>query len=114
MNDLSLTLPPHVYRRLQERAKRAGQSPEAMAKDLLVAQLTPLADEQGRLDEAIQSMYAKGDLVAISSDLVRWADDVRRSLGTEEEIRRLQREMEETILDPPLSQVILDMRGPKA
>jgi hypothetical protein len=67
---------------------------------------------QSHFDKVIQAMYAKGDLVAMSPDLARWADDLRRSLGTEAELQGLRREMEETVLDPPLSQVILEMRGP--
>jgi hypothetical protein len=113
MHTLTLTLSPKVFQRLQEQAKRAGQSPEAVARDLLMAQLTLPADEPARLDEAIQAMYATGDLVAMSPDLVRWTDDLRCSLGDEAELQGLRSEMEDTVLDPPLSQVILEMRGPK-
>ena len=113
MNTLSLTLPPQAFQRLQERAKRVGQSPEAVAQDLLMTQLTPPTDEPAQLDQVIQAMYAKGDLVAMSPGLARWTDDLCRSLGTEAELQGLRREMEETVLTPPLSQVILEMRGPK-
>jgi plasmid stability protein len=113
MNTVTLTLPPQIFQRLQERAKRIGQSPEAVARDLLVERLMPPADEPARLDEVIQTMYAEGDLVAMNPNLVRWADDLRHSLGTEAELQELRREMEETVLDPPLSKVILEMRGPK-
>jgi len=84
-----------------------------VAKDLLITQLTPLDDEPTRLNEVIQAMYTKDGMVTISPDLAHWTDDLWRSLGTEAELQGLRREMEETVLDPPLSQVILEMRGPK-
>jgi hypothetical protein len=74
---------------------------------------TTAGDEPARLDEVIQVMYVTGDLVAMSTDLVHWTENLRRSLGDKVELQRLRHEMEDTVLDPPLSQVILDMRGSK-
>jgi len=113
MSTLTLTLTPTIFRRLQERAERAGRPPAKVAEELLAEQLASPAGEQARLDEVIQAMYAKGDLVAMSTDLAYWADDLRRSLGDEVEFQALRSEMEETVLDPPLSQAILEMRGPQ-
>lgn len=81
--------------------------------DIVGEKRTTAGDEPARLDKVIQAMYATGDLVAMSPDLVRWTDDLRRSLGDEAELQELRSEMEDTVLDPPLSQVILEMRGPK-
>lgn len=109
----TLTLSPQIYQRLQKQAERAGRPPESVAEELLAAQLALLTDEQSQLDDVIQTLYAKGELVAMSPGLARWTEDLRRSLGTDAELQELQHEREDLALNPPLSQVILDMRGPK-
>lgn len=105
MTALLLELAPDLYARLRAEAARQGKPPEGIAQEWLAERLPPAppTDERGRVRAALR---AAGLLAEPSPAMVRLADQATMTL---EEAR--------AALDrgggPPLSELILDMRGPK-
>lgn len=104
MTTLTLHLSSEVYRRLRDEALRRGASVEAVAEELLTTQLpaAPLSERE----QVTAVLREAGLLVEPSSEM--------RKLATES---TLTLEEARAILDraggKPLSEVILEMRGPK-
>lgn len=105
MTNLTLELPPELYERLSEEAEKAGKRPEDVASEWLSERLshTSLKREKER---AIEVLRADGLLSELGPEGKRRA---ARSTATLEEVS--------AALDraggKPLSEVILEMRGPK-
>lgn len=104
MATVTLHLPDEIYRRLHAEALRRGQPVETVAAELLSAQL-PVAPLSER-EQVTALLRAAGLLVEPSAEMRQLAAE---STLTLEEAR--------AILDraggKPLSEVILEMRGPK-
>ncbi len=101
MSKIVIDVPPETYKRLQEQARRVGKSPEALTRELLEASLrtalqpTPLeilraAGRVGGLDTSLRRRIIPGVTL----------DEVRASLNNAG--------------GPPLSEIVLGQRGPKA
>jgi hypothetical protein len=107
MAPLTIEFSAGLSERLRRAAARQGESVQAVAEELLSEQLAAIepnpADEREQVREALRSA---GLLAELSPEMARRADEVTMTL---EEVR--------AALDraggKPLSEVILEMRGPK-
>jgi plasmid stability protein len=105
MTTLTLELPADVYARLRERAAQQGATVEQVVQTLIAEQVppAPVPTERERVREILR---AAGMLAEPSPEMRRLAAESSLTL---EEAR--------AILDraggQPLSEVILEMRGPK-
>ena len=107
MTLLTLELPPHLYERLRRHADTLGKTPQQAAEGLLAWGLTE--DVAGAIQEREQvteALRALGLLTTLTLDEKRKANattatisDVRAALDCAGEIA--------------LSEVIIEMRGPK-
>lgn len=107
MAALTLELPPELYARLRAEAEGRGTSAEAVAREWLAER--PAATPPDRLsdrDRMTEVLRAAGLLAELSPEEQRRAE---QSTATLEEVR--------AALDraggQPLSELILEMRGPK-
>ena len=112
MTTLTIELPLEVYQRLQHEATRVGTPTEELAQGWLVERLTPARPDlsppapPGERERATEILRAAGLLTELSP---------------EEKVRAAQADLtlEEAraILDraggKPLSEIIIEMRGPK-
>lgn len=107
MTRLVLDLSPELYKRLQTEADRLGKSTQVVAQELLIERLfwpTPVPpSERERVREALH----RADLLSELSpeEKLRAA----RSTATLEEVRAAL----DRVGGKPLSELILEMRGPK-
>lgn len=107
MTNLTIELPPKSYNRLRLEAERLGESVQGVVQEWVLERLVTLGpaatDEQAQVREALRSA---GLLAELSPEMARRADEATMTL---EEVR--------AALDraggKPLSEVILEMRGPK-
>ncbi|MGH3087486.1 MAG: hypothetical protein ACREVJ_00365 [Gammaproteobacteria bacterium] len=103
MTTLKLELLPEQYERLRAEAKKLGKPEEELAREWLAERVTPLMSERERATEVLR---AAGLLTELGPE---GKERARRSKATLEEVR--------AALDraggKPLSEVILEMRGPK-
>ena len=139
MNTLTLTLPSEVHQRLKKKAEQVGQSPEMVAQELLTRQLSPLADETGHektpriLREASPQIAYRPyirPMPIVRSNAETERDKLARLLrqaGMLSEIGpRMRRLVKTTPVNhdkvvailtraggKPLSEIILEQRGPK-
>ena len=104
MTQLTLDLPPDLYERLRAEAERVGQPPAAVAQAWLAERL-PETPRSGR-ERGRALLLAAGLLAEPGPEMQRRA---ARSTATIEEVR--------AALDraggKPLSQEVLEMRGPR-
>jgi hypothetical protein len=115
MNTITLHLPPHIIHRLEEEAQRTGRQAVEVAETILAGQLAPApTDERER---AIRALKDAGMLSELSDEMVGLAEKLRREANasslTDEE---LQADVERSLLQvggKPLSEIILEQRGPK-
>jgi hypothetical protein len=102
MTTLTIDLPPEVYAWLRAEAERQGKRPEGIARELLTERYVPPADRE----RSIAAMRAAGLLVEPSPAMIARAS---RATMTLEEVS--------AALDQaggkPLSEIILEQRGPK-
>jgi hypothetical protein len=105
MTTLTLELSSELYERLRLEAERVGESIQTTAQKLLTERLTVPAPP-GEREQAIAAMRAAGLLAELGPEMKMRA---QRSTMTLEEVR--------AALDKaggkPLSELILEMRGPK-
>ena len=108
MTTLTLELAPDLYERLRQEAERKGESVKNAAQELLAERLSALPSpaqmsERERVREALR---AAGLLTELGPEMKKRAQQATMTL---EEVR--------AALDraggPPLSELILEMRGPK-
>jgi hypothetical protein len=105
MTQLVLDLPADLYERLRELAGKQGKSSPEMARDLLAEQLPPPepVDERAQVTEVLR---ATGLLAELGPEMTERAAHATMTL--EEVIAEL-----DAAGGPPLSELILEMRGPK-
>jgi hypothetical protein len=106
MTTLTLELPPEAYRRLHEEADRQGKSPQLMAQEWLIERLSPLNPVPDNTREQVRlALHAAGLLVDLSPDLCRRADPTVHPEDVEASLARAG--------GKPLSEIVLEQRGPK-
>ena len=134
MDTITLTLSPEVHRRLEKKAKQVGQSPETVAQELLTGQLSPQAGETGRvlreasLSVGYRSYIQPVPVVRPNTETEREKlSRLLREAGMMSEIGPHMRRLVETIPadrdkvvailsragGEPLSEIVLEQRGPK-
>lgn len=105
LTNLMLDLPSELYERLREEAEKAGKPPQVVAQEWLAERLSPPPSESEK-ERAIEVLRADGLLTELGPEGKRRA---ARSTATLEEVS--------AALDraggKPLSEIILEMRGPK-
>jgi hypothetical protein len=104
LSEVVLHLPADLYQRLRWEASRAGKAAPIIAQEILAERLasTPELDERTRVLEALRSA---GLLVELDPELKRRADP---TINLEEVQAALDRAG-----GKPLSEIILEQRGPK-
>lgn len=103
---LTLDLPPELYERLRAEAEQAGTSPAIVAQTWLAERMPPPVTRSDR-DAARQVLRAAGLLAELGLGMKARA---ARSTVTLEEV---QAALDRTG-GKPLSEIVLEMRGPKA
>lgn len=107
MTRLILDLPPELYERLQTEADQQGKSAQDVIEEWLAERLAwPPPAPPGERERAIEALHAAGLLAELSPEENVRAEQATMTL---EEVR--------AALDraggKPLSELILEMRGPK-
>jgi predicted transcriptional regulator len=107
MATLTLELPPDLYDRLHTEANRLGKPVPIVAQELLSERLaTPIEAAKSEQERGMAALRAAGLLAEPSAEMKKLAE---QSTMTLEEAR--------AVLDrsggQPLSELILEMRGPK-
>lgn len=107
MTLLTLELPADLYDRLRHRAARIGKTPQQLAEGLLVQELTgPPGDNNSEREKVTEVLGAAGLLTSLT------LEEKQRAESSALTLTEVQ-----TALDraggKPLSQVIIEMRGPK-
>ena len=103
MSTIVINIPPETYRRLEQAAQKAGKDPVALTRELLETALQ--AREKTRTVTAREVLRAAGQVRPLSETLRRkiipgvTLDEVRTALTQ--------------AAGPPLSEIILEQRGPK-
>jgi hypothetical protein len=107
MTQLLLDLPHEIHERLQARAAQAGKPSPVLAVEMLSALLNPPASLTYEREQVRAALQAAGLLGSLGPEMLARAQQADMSLA---EIQ--------TALDTsdgqPLSEIILEMRGPKA
>jgi len=107
MTTLTLELPPEVYRRLHEEADRLGKPPQIVVQEWLSERLSmpiPVSGSSER-EQARQALRAAGLLAEQSSHLHQCVDQKVRLEDVEAALARAG--------GKPLSDIVLEQRGPK-
>lgn len=107
MTTLTLELPPELYNRLRTEAERLGKSVQVLAQEMLAERLAPpVPAEMSERERVAEALRAAGLLAELSPEEKQRAAQCTTTL---EEVR--------AALDraggKPLSELILEMRGPK-
>jgi hypothetical protein len=97
---LTLELPAEAYRQLREEAARLGKSPQVVAEEWLVKQLT-LSDRE----RARQALQAAGLLTELGPNLRKLADPTIRLEDVGAALAQAK--------GKTLSEIVLEQRGPK-
>jgi predicted transcriptional regulator len=106
MTNLTVELPPEIYRRLHEEANRQGKSPQLVAQEWLIERLSPLHPAPNSNREQVRlALRAAGLLVELSPDLRLCADPTLHLEDVEASLPRAA--------GKPLSEIVLEQRGPK-
>jgi len=106
MATLTLELPLEAYHRLREEANRLGKPPQVVAQEWLIERLSiPIPAPDNPRETVRRALRAAGLLVEQSPRLQRYGD---RQVRLEEVEASLAR-----VGGKPLSEIILEQRGPK-
>lgn len=106
MTELTLELPPEVYRQLKEEAARLGKPPQLLAEEWLAERLArPIARYETDREKARQALREAGLLTQIGPHLRELANP---TVHLEEINAALERAG-----GKKLSEIILEQRGPK-
>ena len=114
MTTLSLDLPADVYHRLHQEADRVGRPVEALAADWLTERVPPAAPRDdvpppappGERERALEVLRAAGLLTQLGPELKQRAE---QSTATLEEVQAAFARAG----GKPLSEIVIEMRGPK-
>ncbi len=114
MTALVLDLPPELYARLRAEAERQGKPPESVAREWLNERLTPpSADLPGNetqrptgRERVRAALRAAGLLIEPTPEQLAWAE-------TDEVTPPEVREALDRAGGKPLSEIILEQRGPR-
>ena len=107
MATLTLELPPEVYHRLYEEANRLGKPPQVVVQEWLIERLSvpiPVPDS-GERKKARRALRAAGLLVEQHSPLYQRVAQTVRLEDVEAALARAG--------GKPLSEIVLEQRGPK-
>lgn len=107
MTNLMLELSTEQYEQLQTEATQAGEPVQRYAHRLLTAQLMPAAKPFSEREQVTAALRKAGLLVEISPEEKRRAEN---STVTLEEVRAAL----DAVGGQPLSELIIEMRRPKA
>ena len=106
MATLILELPPEAYHRLHEEANRLGKLPQVVAQEWLIERLSVLIPASDNARETVRrALRAAGLLVERSQRIQRHTDRQVRLEDVEASLARVG--------GKPLSEIILEQRGPK-
>jgi len=106
MTTLTLELPPEVYRRLHEEADRLGKPPQVVVQEWLIERLSvPILAPESEREKARQALRATGLLVEQRPHLRRRVDQKVHLEDVEAALARVG--------GKPLSEIVLEQRGPK-
>lgn len=105
---VTLQLNPDIYERLGQVAKHDGKSIEATAEALLTEKLitTPTPSKLTERELVREALRAAGLLTELGPEMKKRAQQATMTL---EEVQAALARSE----GPPLSEIILEMRGPK-
>lgn len=103
MATLNLEISSEQYERLRAEAKRLDKPEEELAREWLAERITPLMSERERASEVLR---AAGLLTELSPELKKRA---RHSKATLEEVQAAFARSS----GKPLSEIVLEQRGPK-
>lgn len=104
MTVLQLELPAEVYQRLRQEAERVGKPVETLAQEWLLERVRPASlIERERTREVLQ---AAGLLTELTPEEKAVADHCSVTL---EEVQA----MFEGMSGPPVSEIVIEQRGPK-
>lgn len=107
MTTLIVELPPELYRRLHQEADRLGKPPQTIARDWLVERLASLTSEAVDNRQRVrQALRAAGLLAELSRGLRMRIDPMVPLEAVEAALARAG--------GKPLSEIILEQRGPRA
>ena len=102
MTMLTIDLPPDVYQRLRVTAASSGKSVEELAGEWLIERLPPKNDRE-RVIEVLRS-------AGMLAEPTQWMREVAaQSTATLEEVQATFAR----IGGKPLSEIVIEMRGPK-
>lgn len=105
MTTLMIELPPDLYRRLEEVAAHEAKKPAEWARLLLEERLVAVPEEKNEQEKARRALREAGLLVELGPGLKKL---IRPGVHHEEVEASLARAG-----GKPLSEIILDQRGPK-
>ncbi len=106
MTTLTLELPPELYERLKEEADRLDRPAQDLAREWLAERLDAPEPKSER-ELATEALRSSGLLTELSP---KEKERARRSKATLEEVQAAL----DSVGGKPLSEVIIEMRGPKA
>lgn len=106
MTTLTLELSPELYDRLDEEAERLGKLPQVLAQEWLVERLaSPAPSPISEREKAREALRAAGLLTELGPNLSRMADP---TVSLEDVVAAMVRAG-----GKPLSEIVLEQRGPK-
>ena len=106
MATLTLELPPEAYQRLHEEANRLGKPPQVVAQEWLIERLSVLIPAPDNARETVRrALRAAGLLVERSQRIQEPTDRQVRLEDVEASLARVG--------GKPLSEIVLEQRGPK-
>jgi hypothetical protein len=106
MTTLTLELSPEAYQRLHEAATRLGKPPQVVAQEWLIERLSvPMPAPDSARENVRRALRASGLLAEPILHLPRHIDRLVRLEDVEASLARVG--------GKPLSEIILEQRGPK-
>jgi len=113
MTALILDLPPDLYARLRAEAERQSKPPEGIAREWLSERLTPAAEPPGEeadrpneRERVRAALSSAGLLLEPTSEQLAWAETSNVTL---DEVR----DALDRTGGKPLSEIVLEQRGPR-